>query len=178
MKRSGQPKKTIEELFDVDRTSISRHLKNIFETGELDEKVVSAEIAHTTQHGAMEGKHKQNKPTNENINKIIETHRNRVPVDKYAHVASLEEIKANEFNLNIPRYVDTLEEEQVIDLAEVSKLGEVMPCSISMNCGAVRYRRWQGGAALFLFCESFGEYAPLLGMIYSFRCLCLTYTAV
>ncbi|WP_018213515.1 hypothetical protein [Desulfitobacterium hafniense] len=40
--------KTIAELFDVDRTSISRHLKNIFETGELDEKVVSAEIAHTT----------------------------------------------------------------------------------------------------------------------------------
>ena len=48
--------KTIAELFDVDRTSISRHLKNIFETNELDEKVVSAEIAHTTQHGAMEGK--------------------------------------------------------------------------------------------------------------------------
>ncbi|AUS25114.1 toxin Fic [Paenibacillus polymyxa] len=53
--------KIIAELFDVDRTSISRHLKNIFETGELDEKVVSAEIAHTTQHGAMEGK-TQTKP--------------------------------------------------------------------------------------------------------------------
>jgi type I restriction enzyme M protein len=39
-------------------------------------------------------------------------------------VASLEEIKENEFNLNIPRYVDTFEEEQVIDLAEVSKLLE------------------------------------------------------
>ncbi|GFH39671.1 virulence RhuM family protein [Pseudolactococcus insecticola] len=48
--------KTIADLFDVDRTSISRHLKNIFETGELDEKVVCAEIAHTTQHGAIEGK--------------------------------------------------------------------------------------------------------------------------
>ncbi|MBJ8191684.1 N-6 DNA methylase, partial [Bacillus cereus] len=44
--------------------------------------------------------------------------------DKYAHVASLEEIKENEFNLNIPRYVDTSKEEQVIDLAEVSKLLE------------------------------------------------------
>ncbi|HEY2493726.1 MAG TPA: RhuM family protein [Paenibacillus sp.] len=53
--------KIISELFDVDRTSISRHLKNIFETGELEEKVVSAEIAHTTQHGAMEGK-TQTKP--------------------------------------------------------------------------------------------------------------------
>ncbi|QYK60531.1 hypothetical protein KAI37_00844 [Paenibacillus sp. S25] len=49
---------------------------------------------------------------------------NRVDVDKYAHVASLEEIKENEFNLNIPRYVDTFEEEQVIDLAEVNKLLE------------------------------------------------------
>jgi len=48
--------KIIAELFDVDRTSISRHLKNIFETNELDEKVVSAEFAHTTQHGAIEGK--------------------------------------------------------------------------------------------------------------------------
>jgi type I restriction enzyme M protein len=66
----------------------------------------------------------QNKLADKNINKIIETYRNRVDVDKYAHVASLEEIKANEFNLNIPRYVDTFEEEQVIDLAEVSKLLE------------------------------------------------------
>ena len=48
--------KAMAELFDVDRTSISRHLKNIFESGELDEKVVCAEIAHTTQHGAMTDK--------------------------------------------------------------------------------------------------------------------------
>ena len=48
--------KAIAGLFDVNRTSISRHLKNIFETGELDEKVVVAEIAQTTQHGAIEGK--------------------------------------------------------------------------------------------------------------------------
>lgn len=47
---------SIGELFDVDRTTISRHLKNIFEIGELEEKVVCAEIAHTTQHGAIEGK--------------------------------------------------------------------------------------------------------------------------
>lgn len=63
----------------------------------------------------------QNKLTHENINKIIATYKNRGDVDKYAHVASLEEIKENEFNLNIPRYVDTSEEEQVIDLDEVNK---------------------------------------------------------
>ncbi len=73
---------------------------------------------------AFEKGKNQNKLTDKNINKIIETYRNRVDVDKYAHVASLKEIKENEFNLNIPRYVDTFEEEQVIDLAEVSKLLE------------------------------------------------------
>lgn len=44
------------ELFSVDKSSISRHLRNIFSEGELDEKVVVAKIATTTQHGAMEGK--------------------------------------------------------------------------------------------------------------------------
>lgn len=66
----------------------------------------------------------QNKLTDNNINKIIETFRNRVDVDKYAHVASLEEIKENEYNLNIPRYVDTSEVEQTIDLDVVIKLLE------------------------------------------------------
>jgi type I restriction enzyme M protein len=73
---------------------------------------------------AFEKGKNQNKLTDKNINKIIETYRNRIDVDKYAHVASLEEIKENEFNLNIPRYVDTFEEEQVIDLDEVNKLLE------------------------------------------------------
>lgn len=53
--------KAIADLFGVDRTTISRHLKNIFETGELEEKVVCVEIAHTTQHGAIVGK-TQTKP--------------------------------------------------------------------------------------------------------------------
>jgi hypothetical protein len=48
--------KAIAGLFGVDRTSISRHLKNIFETGELVEEVVSANIAQTTEHGAIAGK--------------------------------------------------------------------------------------------------------------------------
>jgi len=42
------------DLFGVDRTSISRHLKNIFESGELEEKVVCAEIAHTLQSGCRD----------------------------------------------------------------------------------------------------------------------------
>lgn len=66
----------------------------------------------------------QNILKSENIEKIIESYRNRIDVDKYAHVASIEEIKENEFNLNIPRYVDTFEEEEAIDLNEVIKLLE------------------------------------------------------
>ncbi len=48
--------KKIAELFERDRSVITRHLKNIFNEGELDEKVVCAYFAHTTQHGAIEGK--------------------------------------------------------------------------------------------------------------------------
>lgn len=63
----------------------------------------------------------QNNLTTANINKIIATYQNRVDVDKYAHVASLDEIKENDFNLNIPRYVDTFEEEAPIDLDEINR---------------------------------------------------------
>ena len=48
--------KAMAELFDVDRTGIGKHLKNIFVSGELDETLVCAKFAHTTQHGAIEGK--------------------------------------------------------------------------------------------------------------------------
>src|SRR5574344_3068014 len=44
------------ELFDRDRTVISKHIKNIFVEGELDENVVCANFAHTTKHGAIENK--------------------------------------------------------------------------------------------------------------------------
>lgn len=48
--------KAISELFDVGVSAISKHLKNIFESGELDEKVVVSILENTTQHGAIEGK--------------------------------------------------------------------------------------------------------------------------
>lgn len=54
------------------------------------------------------------------IDKIVETYKNRQDVDKYAHVASMQEIEENGFNLNIPRYVDTFEPEPEIDLNEVA----------------------------------------------------------
>ncbi|MCP1312498.1 type I restriction-modification system subunit M [Paenibacillus tyrfis] len=63
----------------------------------------------------------QNKLSAENINKIIETYCNRKNVDKYAHVASLDEIKENNYNLNIPRYVDKFEEVEGISLSQVAQ---------------------------------------------------------
>lgn len=64
----------------------------------------------------------QNILTDENIDKIIETYLERKDVDKYAHLASRKEIEENGFNLNIPRYVDTFEDEEPIDLDEVNRL--------------------------------------------------------
>lgn len=61
----------------------------------------------------------QNKLSKENIDKIVETYRNREDVGKYTHVASFEEIKENDFNLNITRYVDTFEEEEPVDMTSI-----------------------------------------------------------
>ena len=61
----------------------------------------------------------QNKLRAEDIKKIINTYANREEIEKYSHKATLEEIEENDFNLNIPRYVDTFEEEEPIDLDEV-----------------------------------------------------------
>jgi type I restriction enzyme M protein len=63
----------------------------------------------------------QNALSNEHIEKILTTVKKRRDVDKYAHVAGFDEIKENDFNLNIPRYVDTFEEEEEIDIDAVQK---------------------------------------------------------
>lgn len=63
----------------------------------------------------------QNNLSCENIDKIIDTFKKRKEIEKYSHIATREEIIENDFNLNIPRYVDTFEEEVEIDLDEVNK---------------------------------------------------------
>ncbi len=55
------------------------------------------------------------------LDKIFKAYQERKNIDKYAYLASFEEIKNNDFNLNIPRYVDTTEEEEQIDLEAVFK---------------------------------------------------------
>jgi len=61
----------------------------------------------------------QNKLRPEHIDKIVETYRNRTEIEKYSHCATLKEIQENDYNLNIPRYVDTFEEEEEIDIHAV-----------------------------------------------------------
>ena len=63
----------------------------------------------------------QNMLREEDIEKIISTYRKRQTEDKYSYVAPLSEVEENDYNLNIPRYVDTFEEEEPIDIDAVAK---------------------------------------------------------
>lgn len=61
----------------------------------------------------------QNYLTDKNVQKIVDTYANRTEIEKYSHIATIDEIKENDYNLNIPRYVDTFEEEEEIDIQAV-----------------------------------------------------------
>lgn len=63
----------------------------------------------------------QNTLLDEHIEKIVTTYKSRKEIEKYSHLASFDEIKKNDFNLNIPRYVDTFEEEEEIDIDAVQQ---------------------------------------------------------
>ncbi|WP_353418365.1 type I restriction-modification system subunit M [Staphylococcus delphini] len=70
---------------------------------------------------AFEKGKNQNHLTDEHVDKIINTYKNRATIDKYSYSATLQEIEDNDYNLNIPRYVDTFEEEAPIDLDQVQQ---------------------------------------------------------
>jgi type I restriction enzyme M protein len=63
----------------------------------------------------------QNKLRDEDIAKIYTTYTSWETKDKYSYVATIEEIEENDYNLNIPRYVDTFEEEELIDIPTTQK---------------------------------------------------------
>ena len=73
----------------------------------------------------------QNLLNEENISKIISTYKARVNVDKYAYLATLDEIKENDYNLNIPRYVDTFVEDVEIDLVAVRQEREQLKAELA-----------------------------------------------
>jgi len=68
----------------------------------------------------------QNTLSPEHLDRVMRTCKERKEVEKYAHVAEFAEIRENDFNLNIPRYVDTFEEEEMIDIDAVQKEIELL----------------------------------------------------
>jgi type I restriction enzyme M protein len=75
----------------------------------------------------------QNILTQDNIDKIISTFRERKTEDKYSYLASISEVKENDYNLNIPRYVDTFEEEEQIDIDTVATEIQTLDINLGEN---------------------------------------------
>ncbi|WP_439147505.1 type I restriction-modification system subunit M [Vibrio sp.] len=86
----------------------------LFKKHKDDNKVLFIDASREFKSGKN-----QNQLTPENIQKIVDTYKARETTDKYSYLATLEEIAENDYNLNIPRYVDTFEEEEEIDLVAV-----------------------------------------------------------
>lgn len=63
----------------------------------------------------------QNVLTDEHVDKIVSAYRQRINIDRYSYVATMDEIAENDYNLNIPRYVDTFEADPRVDIAQVAK---------------------------------------------------------
>ena len=74
-----------------------------------------------SQDGMYEKGKNQNKLREEDLKRITDAYDKYETSDKFSYVASVQEIKDNDFNLNIPRYVDTFEEEEIVDLDEVKE---------------------------------------------------------
>ena len=86
----------------------------VFQKTKQDDKVLFIDASREFKAGKN-----QNKLAPENINKILEVFSQRKAVEKYSALVTLDDIRANDYNLNIPRYVDTFEEEAEIDLVAV-----------------------------------------------------------
>jgi type I restriction enzyme M protein len=93
----------------------------IFKRRKPDDTVLFIEASREFEPGTN-----QNRLRSANLDKIVATYCARQSIDKYAYLATFDEIKENDFNLNIPRYVDTFEEEEEIDIAAVQQeIGEI-----------------------------------------------------
>jgi len=73
----------------------------------------------------------QNYLRDEDVDRIVDTYEKRITIDKYSYVASLDEVRENDYNLNIPRYVDTFEEEEPVDINIVAS--ELKALKVEMN---------------------------------------------
>ena len=85
----------------------------VFKMAKTDNSVLFIDASREFKAGKY-----QNQLTDENIDNIVATYRDRVSMHKYAYLASLEELDGNEYNLNIPLYVDSYKEKEQIDLMD------------------------------------------------------------
>ncbi|MAO15924.1 MAG: type I restriction-modification system subunit M [Muricauda sp.] len=84
----------------------------IFNKAKVSDKVLFIDASKEYQDGK-----KQNILRKQDIKKIVDTFNESSEIEKYSHLATLDEIAENDFNLNIPRYVDSFEEEEPVDIA-------------------------------------------------------------
>ena len=98
----------------------------VFRKNKVDDKVLFIDASRDYEPGKN-----QNMLHEDDLQRILGTVAQRQSVDKYAHLATLAEIAENDFNLNIPRYVDTFEEEAEIDLMAVRKEREELKAELA-----------------------------------------------
>jgi len=91
----------------------------------------------------------QNALTDDHVVKIIEAYQARENIDKYAYVATLSEVAENDYNLNIPRYVDTFVEEKPVDIE-----------AVAAKLHALENDMQQTDAAIAGFCKELGIPSP------------------
>jgi type I restriction enzyme M protein len=85
----------------------------------------------------------------EHVERIVSTYRKRESFEKFSQVAELSEVEENDYNLNIPRYVDTFEEEEPVNLADVSE-----------KLVALEIETGETGKVIAGFCEELGIKTP------------------
>jgi type I restriction enzyme M protein len=90
----------------------------VFKKNRNRDDVLFIDASGRDEHGSLRYKKdkNQNRLEPKHIEDIVSAYQNRMDVEKFAHVAGINEIRANEYNLNIPRYVDTLQEGEQIDI--------------------------------------------------------------
>ncbi len=112
-------------------------------------RVNDGEILFIDASRDFEKEGKQNKLLDDHVERIVETYRKWGTVDKYSYVAGLDEIFENDYNLNIPRYVDTFEEEDPVDLDVVAS--EIRSLESEMK---------RNDAVILKYCRELGIVAP------------------
>jgi type I restriction enzyme M protein len=109
----------------------------------------SGNILFIDASNEFEKQKNQNKLLPEHLDKIVAAFEKRENIEKYAHVATLQEVKDNDYNLNIPRYVDTFEAEAEIDLDAIAK-----------QLQALEHDSQKTDAMIADFCKELGIVSP------------------